>query len=54
MLESEKNITLREMMVEELIIEDDTVKGVILGKNNEKVFSETVILATGTFLSSRV
>ena len=52
-LESEKNITLREMMVEELIIEDDTVKGVIL-ENNEKVFSETVILATGTFLSSRV
>ena len=52
-LESNPNITLREIMAAELIIEDDTVKGVIL-ENNERVYAQTVIIATGTFLSSRV
>lgn len=47
------NLELREIMVEELIIKDNKIYGVIL-ENQEKIYSDMVILATGTFLSSRV
>ena len=49
----QKNLTIKEGMVEDLIIEDNTVKGVIL-ENNEKISSNIVILTTGTYLKSDI
>ncbi len=47
------NLTLLEGIVEDIIVEDKTVKGVIL-RNGEKVLSKAVILTTGTYLNSRI
>ena len=52
-LKSENNLDLLEAMVEDLIVEDSTVKGVIL-QNNEKIYGTTVILTTGTYLKSDI
>ena len=47
------NLTLLEGIVEDIIVEDKTVKGIIL-RNGEKVLSKAVILTTGTYLNSRI
>lgn len=52
-LRNEKNLEIREAMVEDLIVEDQTVRGVILS-DGEKIYSETVILTTGTYLKSDI
>jgi len=52
-LRTQENLTLREAMVEDLIIEDNTVKGVILN-TKEKITSQIVILTTGTYLKSDI
>lgn len=52
-LKNTKNLDLLESMVEDLIVEDNTVKGVIL-QNNDKIYSQTVILTTGTYLKSDI
>ncbi len=52
-LENEKNLTIKEAMVEDLIIEDNVNKGVIL-ENGEKIYSKAVILTTGTYLKGMV
>ncbi len=52
-LQNTKNLTIKEGMVEDLIIEDETVKGVIL-ENGDKITAEKVILTTGTYLKSNV
>ena len=52
-LEKQENLTILEGMVEDLIIEDGKVNGVIL-ENNEKIFSKAVILTTGTYLKSDI
>ena len=52
-LNSEKKLEIKESLVEDLIIEDNTIKGVIL-ENNEKIYSKAVILTTGTYLKSVV
>ncbi len=52
-LESEKNLEIKEAMVEDLIVENDSVKGVIL-ENGEKIESKAVILTTGTYLKSDI
>jgi tRNA uridine 5-carboxymethylaminomethyl modification enzyme len=52
-LENEPNLTLVQGMVESLIIEDDTCKGVIT-KTGAKYFSKTVIITTGTFLRGEI
>lgn len=52
-LQSEPNICLKEAMVEDLIIENNTVKGVIV-EDSQKIYGKTVILTTGTYLKSDI
>ena len=52
-LKNTKNLTIIENMVENLIVEDNKVVGVILS-NNEKIYSKSVILTTGTYLNANI
>ncbi len=52
-LESTKNLTIKEAMVEKLIVENEKVKGIIL-ENDEEIAAMSVILTTGTYLKSSV
>ena len=52
-LESLENLTIKEAMVEDLIVENNTVKGIIL-ENGEKIESQMVILTTGTYLKADI
>lgn len=49
-LEKLENLTIKEAQVHSLIIEDNTVKGVVL--ENEKILAKAVILTTGTYMDS--
>lgn len=48
-----KNLTIKETLVENLIIEDNKVKGVIT-ETGEKVEGKIVILTTGTYLKGNI
>jgi tRNA uridine 5-carboxymethylaminomethyl modification enzyme len=52
-LNSEKNLSIKEAMVEDLIVEDSKVEGIILD-NKEKINSKAVILTTGTYLKADI
>lgn len=52
-LQSQPNLTILEGTVEDLIVEDKSVKGIILS-DNTKIISEKVILTTGTYLKSDI
>ena len=52
-LEKEKNLTILEGMVEDLIVEDNKVKGIVL-EDGTKISSICVILTTGTYLKSDI
>ena len=52
-LQSLPNLEIKEGMVEDLIVEDKTVKGIIL-ENGEKIESKIVILTTGTYLKADI
>ena len=52
-LKKTANLDLAEEIVNELIIENKTIKGVIT-LNNNKYESKCVVLTTGTYLSSRI
>lgn len=52
-LKKQSNLNLLEAMVEDLIIEDKTVKGIILA-DGTKISSDIVILTTGTYLKADV
>ncbi|MDE5539839.1 MAG: tRNA uridine-5-carboxymethylaminomethyl(34) synthesis enzyme MnmG, partial [Bacilli bacterium] len=52
-LQNTPNLTIVEGMVEDLIIEDNTVKGIIL-KNGDKLTSQAVVLTTGTYLKGNI
>ena len=52
-LKSQEKLTIKESMVEDLIIDNDTVKGVVL-ENGEKIESKIVILTTGTYLKADI
>ena len=52
-LENEENLTIKEAMVEDLIVEENIIKGVIL-ENKEEILSDAVILTTGTYLKGQV
>ena len=52
-LESTDNLEIKEALVEDLIIENNKIYGVIL-ENGEKIESEAVILTTGTYLKSDI
>lgn len=47
------NLTVMERMVEDLIVVDGKIKGIILD-NNEHIESNIVILTTGTYLKSQI
>lgn len=52
-LEETEHLDLLEMYVEDLVVENDQVQGVVL-ENGEIIPSKTVILTTGTYLDSRI
>ena len=52
-LKSQKNLEIQQAFVEDLIVEDNVVKGVILD-NGEKINSKAVILTTGTYLKADI
>ena len=52
-LENTPNLTIMEAMVEDLIVNDNTVNGVIL-ENGNAINSKAVILTTGTYLNSKI
>ena len=52
-LEKQKNLTLKECMVEDIIVKDNTVKGVST-ETGDVIESKIVILTTGTFMNSKI
>ena len=52
-LKEQENLDLLESMVEDLIIENNIIKGIIL-ENNKQIKSNIVILTTGTYLKSDI
>ncbi len=52
-LEKNKNLEIKEGLVEDLIVEDKEVKGVVLSDGKE-IKSKTVILTTGTYTKSNI
>ena len=52
-LENQENLTILEAMVEDLMVEEEKIRGVILS-NGEKIASQAVILTTGTYLKATV
>jgi len=52
-LQNQENLTLLEAMVEDLIIENQEVKGIIL-EDGTKIHSNIVILTTGTYLKADI
>lgn len=52
-LEKMSNLDLLESYVEDLIVENEQVTGIVL-ENGEKINCKTVVLTTGTYLDSRI
>ena len=52
-MKNTENLEIREGLVEDLIVENNKVKGVIL-ENGEKITSEAVVLTTGTYLKADI
>ncbi len=52
-LEKTSNLEIKEAMVEDLIVEDNTIKGVVLS-NKEEIYCDALILTTGTYLKSKI
>lgn len=52
-LENTPNLTLRQAMVEALVVEDGVCKGVIT-RTGQTFYSKTVVLTTGTYLRGKI
>ena len=52
-LKSLDNLTLKEGYVTDLIVEDKTIKGVVV-EEKEEIYGKTAVLTTGTYLDSRI
>ena len=50
---NEKNVTVKETMIKELIVKNNKCEGVV-DENGEKIYSKTTILTTGTYLQSTI
>ena len=50
-LNNQENLEIKEAFVDDLIVDGDTVSGVVL-ENGEKIYSKVVILTTGTYLKA--
>ncbi len=49
----EKNLTILEDMVDDLIVENNEVKGIIL-ENKEKYYAKAVIITSGTYMQAKI
>ncbi len=52
-LENQENLDLLEALVEDLIVDKNHIKGIVL-ENGASIEAKTVILTTGTYLDSRI
>jgi len=52
-LEKNSNLTIKEGMVEDLIVENNEIKGVVL-EDKSKILCNSVILTTGTYLKANI
>jgi len=52
-LENTPNLEIKEAMVEDLIVENGVIKGIVL-KDGEKIQAQAVILTTGTYLKADI
>ena len=52
-LKNQENLTLLEAMVEDLIVENNKIRGIVL-ETGEQITSEIVILTTGTYLKADI
>ena len=52
-LESTKNLIIKESFVEDLEVENNKIKGVVLD-SGEKIYADAVILTTGTYLKADI
>lgn len=52
-LRNTPNLTIKEGMVEDLVVENNTIKAVILD-NKEEITTKALILTTGTYLKSKI
>ena len=52
-LKNTRNLEIKEAMVEDLIVDNNKIKGVIL-ENGEQILSKAVILTTGTYLKASI
>lgn len=52
-LNNTPELEIKEAIVEDLIVEDNIVKGIIL-ENGEKIYSSSVVLTTGTYLKADI
>jgi len=52
-LKNQQNLTIKEALVEDLITENNKIKGIIL-ENGEKLSCNSVILTTGTYLKADI
>ena len=50
-MKNQENLEIKESLVEDLIVEDNKVKGVVL-ENGEKIYVKAVVLTTGTYLKA--
>ena len=53
LIKEQKLLEILEGSVEDLIIENNKIKGIVLD-NNEKIYSKSVVLTTGTFLGGLI
>ncbi len=52
-LSSTSNLTIQEGIVEDLIVENNKIMGIIL-ENGEKIYSKAVVLTTGTYMKADI
>lgn len=52
-LKNTSNLTIKEAMVEDLIVQNGEVKGIVTA-NGEQILAKTVILTTGTYLKGNI
>lgn len=52
-LEETPNLTIKEAMVEDILVEETKIKGIVLS-NKEEIYCDALILTTGTYLKSNI
>ena len=52
-LDKQDNLTVREAVVEKIVVEDGKIKGIVL-EDGQQVNCKALILTTGTYMSSKV